>query len=128
MLKRNDGYDEQFFIRRMTMNARKISLLIVVSLAGLLMLNGCKKSEPAPTETSTGTMTMQDHVAMAEETAGEVVAAVEQKTCPVMGGAINEAIFVEYKGKKVYFCCDPCKEKFEEAPEQYVAKLPQFNQ
>jgi len=110
------------------MNARKMSLLIAVLFAGLLMLNGCKKSEPAPTETSTGTMTMQDHAAMAEEKAGEVVAAVEQKTCPVMGGAINEAIFVEYKGKKVYFCCDPCKEKFEAAPEQYIAKLPQFNQ
>ncbi len=110
------------------MNARKMSLLAAVLFAGLLMLNGCKKSEPAPTETSTGKMTMQDHAAMAEETAGEVVAAAEQTTCPVMGGAINKALFTEYKGKKVYFCCDGCKEKFEEAPEQYVAKLPQFNQ
>jgi YHS domain-containing protein len=113
------------------MNARKTSLLIVVLFAGLLMLNGCKKSEPAPAETST--MTMEGHeghekVAVAEEAAEEVVAATEQTICPVMGGAINKAIFVEYQGKKVYFCCEPCKEKFEANPEKYVAKLPQFNQ
>ena len=115
----------------MSMNVRKISLLIVVLFVGLLMLNGCKKSEPTPTETSTGTMQGHeghDHAAMAEETANQVVAAAEQTTCPVMGGAINKALFTEYKGKKVYFCCDGCKEKFEAAPEQYIAKLPQFNQ
>lgn len=111
------------------MNTRKITLLMMVLLVGLLMLNGCKKSEPAPTETSTKT-TMQghEHAAMAEEAAEEVVAAAEQTTCPVMGGAINKAIFIEHQGKKVYFCCDPCKDKFKEAPEQYIAKLPQFNQ
>ena len=115
------------------MNARKMSLLIAVLFAGLLMFNGCKKSEPAPAETSTGTMTMQDHeghdhAAMAEEAENQVVAAAEQTTCPVMGGAINKALFTEYQGKKVYFCCDGCKEKFEATPEQYIAKLPQFNQ
>ena len=110
------------------MNARKISLLIAVLFAGLLMLNGCKKSEPAPAETSTGTMTMQDHAAMAEDAAKEVVAAAEQTTCPIMGGKINKAIFIEHEGKKVYFCCDGCQDKFKEAPEQYITKLPQFNQ
>ena len=112
------------------MNTRRISLVIVVLFAGLLMFNGCKKSEPTPTETSKMTMNMEghDHTAMAEKVALEVVAETEQKTCPVMGGAINKAIFIEYKGKKVYFCCDGCHDKFKEAPEQYVAKLPQFNQ
>ena len=111
------------------MNSRKMSLLIAVLFAGLLMLNGCKKSEPVATETSTGTMQGHeghDHAAMVEDAAKEVVAAVEQTTCPVMGGGVNKAIFVEYQGKKVYFCCDPCKEKFNADPEQYVAKLPQF--
>lgn len=110
------------------MNAKKISLLIVLLFAGLLMLNGCKKSEPAPAETSKMTMEGHDHTAMAEKAAEEVVAATEQTTCPVMDGAINKALFTEYKGKKVYFCCDGCKEKFEAEPEKYIAKLPQFNQ
>ena len=105
------------------MNARKISLLIAVLFAGLLMFNGCKKSEPEPTAPAAPTAAK-----VAEDAASQVVQAVEQTECPVMGGAVNKAIFVEYKDKKVYFCCEPCKEKFEAAPEQYVAKLPQFNQ
>lgn len=110
------------------MNARKTILVIAVLFVGLLMLNGCKKSEPTPTERSMMTMEGHDHAVMAEKEAVEVAAAAEQKTCPVMGGAINKAIFIEYQGKKVYFCCDGCQDKFKEAPEQYVAKLPQFNQ
>jgi len=50
----------------------------------------------------------------------------EQTTCPVMGGATNKTIFTEYKGKKVYFCCPACIEKFKSKPEKYIAKLPQF--
>ena len=52
-----------------------------------------------------------------------------QKTCPVMvGNPINKEHFVEYQGKKVYFCCPGCEGKFKEAPEKYLAKLPQFKQ
>jgi Cu(I)/Ag(I) efflux system membrane fusion protein len=50
----------------------------------------------------------------------------EQKTCPVMGGAIDKNVFTEYKGKKVYFCCPACKPEFEKNPEKYLHKLPQF--
>ena len=53
-------------------------------------------------------------------------AAIEQTTCPVMGGAINKNIFTEYKGKKVYFCCAGCEQQFKKDPEKYAAKLPQF--
>ncbi len=105
------------------------AMLIVTSLlcVGLIALNGCKKSEPAPSETSADTMQeMQGH--MMDKPAEAVAAVVEQTTCPVMGGAINKAIFAEYKGKKVYFCCSPCEEKFNEEPEKYIAKLPQFKQ
>ena len=113
------------------MNAKKISLLIAALFTGLLMLNGCRKSEPAPSETSTMTMEEHeghDHAATAEKAGEEVAAATVQTTCPVMGGAINKALFTEYKGKKVYFCCEGCKEKFEAEPEKYIAKLPQSNQ
>ncbi len=122
----------------MTMNARKISLLIAVLFAGLLMLNGCKKSEPAPTETADDTHTHEgdDHAghthaetASNTEPTDAVIAAVEQKTCPVMdGNPIDKQYFTEYEGKKVYFCCPGCDKKFNANPEQYIAKLPQFNQ
>jgi len=59
--------------------------------------------------------------------AKEIAVAAVQMTCPIMvGNAIDKNVFVEYKGKKVYFCCPGCKEKFEANPEDYIAKLPQF--
>lgn len=59
--------------------------------------------------------------------AKKIVAAAEQTMCPIMGMAIDKKVFVEYKGKKVYFCCPGCEDKFEKEPAKYVAKLPQFN-
>lgn len=53
-------------------------------------------------------------------------AVLAQTTCPVMGGAINEAVFVEYQGQKVYFCCRGCDQRFQQDPKKYTAKLPQF--
>jgi YHS domain-containing protein len=50
-----------------------------------------------------------------------------QTKCPVMDGEIKKDIFVEYKGKKVYFCCPPCKAKFNADPEKFLPKLPQFS-
>jgi len=94
---------------------KAMSMLISLLLVGLIMLNGCKKSEPETAEPS-GTETVQ-----------AALATIEQTTCPVMAGAINKELYTEYKGKKVYFCCPGCKEKFEEEPEKYIAKLPQFN-
>jgi YHS domain-containing protein len=85
-------------------------LLAGFLLVGLIVLDGCKKSEPAAPPES-------EEVASAE---------IEQTICPVMKGAINKNLFTEYKGKKVYFCCAGCKEKFEKEPEKYIAKLPQF--
>jgi YHS domain-containing protein len=84
--------------------------LAIFFLAGAFLLAGCKKkSEPAPAETK------------------EVVSqAIEQKLCPVMEAPINKELYTEYKGKKVYFCCPGCKEKFEKEPEKYISKLPQF--
>jgi YHS domain-containing protein len=114
------------------MNAKsmKIRTMLIVTgifLVGLIMLNGCKKEEPTPTET-TMEHAGHEHASMAEETVEAVTAAIEQTTCPVMGSPVNKAIFVEYEGKKVYFCCPPCKDKFNAEPEKYIAKLPQFNQ
>ncbi len=49
-----------------------------------------------------------------------------QTLCPVMGGAVNKMYFIEYQGKKVYFCCPGCEEVFLKDPEKYMDKLPQF--
>ena len=52
---------------------------------------------------------------------------VEQKMCPVLADMpIDKNIWVEYQGKKVYFCCADCKAKFQKEPEKYLANLPQL--
>jgi YHS domain-containing protein len=99
------------------MNSKKKQFSTVLLLASLLLvalnvLNGCGKSEPAATT----------------EAKDAVADAILQKTCPVMGGVINKNIFVEYKDKKVYFCCAGCETKFNNEPEKYLAKLPQFSE
>ena len=64
-----------------------------------------------------------------EETMDKATEAIEQTTCPVMdGNKIDKNVFIEYEGKKVYFCCPDCIEKFKADPEKYIAKLPQFQE
>ena len=46
-----------------------------------------------------------------------------QEICPVMGGKINKDIYVDYKGRRVFFCCESCKQSFSEDPGKYLKKL-----
>ena len=47
--------------------------------------------------------------------------------CPVMAGnAVDRDVHVDYRGKRVYFCCADCKAAFLAEPAKYLAKLPQF--
>jgi uncharacterized membrane protein/YHS domain-containing protein len=47
--------------------------------------------------------------------------------CPVLTDEDSDpAIFAEYQGKKVFFCCHKCQRKFLADPGKYVANLPQF--
>jgi len=54
--------------------------------------------------------------------------ATEQTMCPVMNAPIDKQYFVEYEGKKVFFCCPGCDKAFMENPEKYLDKLPQFQE
>lgn len=57
------------------------------------------------------------------ESAGITLDKVQTK-CPVMGGEIKEnKLFADYDGKRVYFCCAMCPEKFKKDPASYVKKL-----
>jgi YHS domain-containing protein len=105
-----------------------VTATVVTTFGVLAFLAGCQedksvggtqkaKSEAAPE--------LAKHEATpAKETLAAQVA--EQTVCPVMGGKIDKSIFVEYQGKKVYFCCASCLDTFKADPAKYVAKLPQF--
>jgi YHS domain-containing protein len=132
------------------MNGRTalLSRLVVAGTLGvvaLALVAGCRKERPAGSASgqekarpahqqgaTSGPQVNTDSARLMspQEQTGAVQpaaqAAGEQTTCPVMGGPIDKSIFVEYKGKKVYFCCNGCVASFQQEPEKYVAKLPQF--
>ena len=94
----------------------KATLYVVIAVAVLTSVvpaSGARAHEGEP------------HGAVTPEEDTEFV----QKTCPVMiGNKVDPNIFSEYRGKRVYFCCENCKASFEAAPEKYVARLPQFSE
>jgi YHS domain-containing protein len=46
-----------------------------------------------------------------------------QTMCPIMGGQIDKTAYVDYEGKRVYFCCTGCKSTFLKEPEKHVKKM-----
>ena len=54
-------------------------------------------------------------------------AEITNSTCPVLAGEmVDQNIFTDYQGKRVYFCCNKCRRDFLADPEKYLAGLPQF--
>jgi YHS domain-containing protein len=122
---------------------KTIGWMSIAAVLGLVVV-GCAKKEgqpanpapagtakPATSEKASTAPPKEQTAQQAGQEANQVQAAVaqaagEQTLCPVLKEPINKAIFVEYKGKKVYFCCEPCKATFEKDPEKYVKDLPQF--
>ncbi len=73
--------------------------MVLVAMAVILLFGG---NTPAATESSKGN---------------------PQTTCPVMGGKIDKKVFLDYQGKRIYFCCTGCVDDFKKNPEQYLKKL-----
>lgn len=57
-----------------------------------------------------------------------VAFAAPQTICPVMGNPINKNLYVDYKGKRVYFCCGPCPSRFMRYPDAYLKRLASVGQ
>ncbi len=58
--------------------------------------------------------------------AGPALAADQPKpqtACPVLGGNVNKQVYVDYQGKRIYFCCPGCDAAFKKDPEKYMKKL-----
>lgn len=53
----------------------------------------------------------------------EIQAGKSQAACPVQGGKINKALYVDYQGQRVYFCCPECIPIFKKNPEAYLKKM-----
>ena len=96
--------------------------LRITSVVGLLIVVGllaaCGGEQPAPQAP-----TSSEGTPAATGAEGRQVA---QASCPVMDLPINKEIFVDYEGKRVYFCCPACPSKFNADPERYLSKLEQM--
>lgn len=47
----------------------------------------------------------------------------KQEKCPVMGYPISKEVYIDYKGKRIYFCCSACKKEFLKDPDNYMERL-----
>jgi len=46
-----------------------------------------------------------------------------QTTCPVLAGNVDKNVYVDYQGKRIYFCCKGCDAEFHKDPGKYMKKL-----
>ncbi len=46
-----------------------------------------------------------------------------QTVCPVLGDNIDKKVFIDYQGKRIYFCCSGCDAEFRKDPEKYLKKI-----
>lgn len=53
-----------------------------------------------------------------------VAQAAPQTNCPVMANnKTDKKLFVDYQGKRIYFCCRGCVAQFKKNPEKYLKKM-----
>jgi NDP-sugar pyrophosphorylase family protein len=57
----------------------------------------------------------------ASETKTETTKA--QTHCPIRGGEIDKTSFTDYKGQRIYYCCQGCDKKFLKAPDKYIKEM-----
>ena len=61
--------------------------------------------------------------AVAPAESGKAAAVKSQEKCPVMGGAVNKKLYVDYEGKRIYVCCKGCIPELKKNAAKYVEKL-----
>jgi YHS domain-containing protein len=86
-----------------------LTAVVAVAVAWGVLAAGCKSEPQAPTGKAPPIPVAKTEIA--------------QKLCPVTGEAINPNIFVDYDGRRIYFCCDMCPAQFKKEPEKFLKKL-----
>ena len=86
-----------------------LAAVVVAAVTWGVLAAGCKSEPPAPTGKAPAMSFGKAEIA--------------QKLCPVTGELINPNIFVDYDGRRIYFCCDMCPPQFKKDPEKFLKKL-----
>lgn len=90
--------------------------IIILTLTGILGVTIAVQAD-APKAQKTDEKPIIQKVKKAEEKP------IIQQTCPVMGGKINKNLYYEYKGQRIYVCCDGCIAEVKKDPEKYLKKV-----
>lgn len=99
-------------------------------------VSGCQKSgtdsgagsseQKQQQESGSSTSTGGEAEGLAALSPEDRALAEKQGTCPVSGeplGEMGTPVKVEVDGKVVFLCCDHCRGKFDENPQEYLAKI-----
>ena len=62
-------------------------------------------------------------IALSPAAEAEEAAGTPQTHCPIMGGEIDEGVYRDVDGKRVYFSCPACFEKFDQDPQTHIKRL-----
>lgn len=49
--------------------------------------------------------------------------AAAQTKCPVLDNKIDEHVYLDYQGKRIFFCCTGCPDAFMKNPGMYLKKM-----
>ena len=95
-------------------------ILLSAMLVFVLAFTGCTEKEEKKKDTNTE---KTDESSKNEETPKKEIVIKDNKFCAVVDEELaDKEVFTEYKGNKVYFCCNRCKGKFEKDPKKYTMK------
>jgi len=92
-------------------------LLVVAALGAAAALSAC-----APEAADVAKPAPQGRAA-APAAEGAAAAARPQTTCPIMGGAVNKALYVDAEGFRIYVCCQGCLAKVQADPKASLAAV-----
>lgn len=120
-------------------------LLSTIPLAvAAIMMAGCSGTSPAPTQSGNSSASSDTHdhgdhdhgaagsdmekmkAELAKLSPEDAASAEKQHFCPVSGemlGSMGAPIKVDVKGESVWICCDGCKQKVLDNPDEYLAKI-----
>ena len=98
-------------------------LIVVCTTGALLTLATMATAGEMKMQGHDPQMKAMQHDADSGNAAVKLRDAGTQKTCPVTGDPVDKSVFVDYQGKRIYFCCASCKTDFGKEPEKYLKKI-----
>lgn len=108
------------------MNVRKLAM-VAVTLVLVFAVSSCAEKpetpKPAPPAKAPEEKPAPAAKAPEGEPAAGAPAAKAQTTCPIMGGAIDKAQYVDVGAYRIYACCPACLPKIKADPEAAIAAI-----